>query len=123
MNAEQTSPSPLRVGSWQIESTAVCIVVTGELDEGNVDLLRTSILDTRNRRRPRSIVLDLSALRFIDVAAARTLHNLHAALATDGCTLTVARAQEFVWWLLSTLGLDPLCAVPAGRRRQSEPGS
>lgn len=123
MTVERTRQSSLRMRLSSTESAALSITVTGELDATNVDQLRGQILDTLDRQRPVSIMLDLSRLTFIDAAGARTLYELHAMALNGGSVLSISHAAETTRWILSTLGFEQIFAMPAARRRHTEPGS
>ncbi|MBM2615993.1 STAS domain-containing protein [Actinoplanes sp. LDG1-06] len=108
------TPSLLHVRTTSSGAAFVSISITGELDVGNSAWLRGWIVDIVDRYRPAVLSLDLSALRFIDVAGVRALYELHSAADARGCTLTVGEIHYAVRLTLDRLGLSPsFLAAPA----------
>ncbi len=77
----------------------------GELDMGTAESLRRAIRGVL-RLHPQTLVLELSALGFLDCSGLSVLAWAHRQLAEGGQRLIVARGQPMVNRLLRLTGLD-----------------
>jgi anti-anti-sigma factor len=90
----------------------------GELDVSTADCLREAISGALEKR-PRTLVLDLSALAFADCTSLSVLVWAHKQLAGRGHQLIVSAPQPIVSRLLHLAGLDKYLNVS----RVSAPGA
>ena len=77
----------------------------GELDVCGTDHLRQAMANAMNRA-PKTLVADLSALRFTDCAGLAVLSWAHESLAGHGGELIITGCQPSVRRLLSLTGFD-----------------
>ena len=87
----------------------VVVEVDGELDLGAAPALDRH-LGAAREERPRAVVLDMTAVRFVDSSALRALLRARQALADDGAALVLAGVAPQVrrlFELTSTDGLLP----------------
>jgi anti-sigma B factor antagonist len=77
----------------------------GELDLSNNDLLRDAI-SSALEHGPRTLVVDLSGLGFMDCSGLRVLVGTHKHLAEDQRQLFVAGSRPIVRRLIRLTGLD-----------------
>ena len=77
----------------------------GELDVCGTDHLRQAMADALHRA-PKTLVADLSALRFTDCAGLAVLVWAHQSLAGHGRELIITGCQPVVRRLLSLTGFD-----------------
>jgi anti-anti-sigma factor len=77
----------------------------GELDLSNKDLLRDAI-SSALEHGPRTLVLDLSGLGFMDCSSLRVLVGTHKHLAEDQRQLFVVGSRPIVRRLIRVTGLD-----------------
>ena len=86
---------------------ATRIVLTGELDMSAVALVRP-IVESACEHNPETVVLDLSAIEFVDSHGFRFLVATHRALTADGCVLVVLPPPAPVRRAFESTGLDHL---------------
>src|SRR5215217_9741021 len=87
----------------------VVVEVDGELDLGAAPALDRHLAAARDER-PRAVVVDMTAVRFVDSSALRALLRGRQALADDGVALVLAGVAPHVrrlFELTSTDGLLP----------------
>jgi|1185.fasta_scaffold47601_2 anti-sigma B factor antagonist len=82
------------------------IRLIGEMDMSNVDEARKPILAAMEGDGGRPVVLDLSALEFIDSTGIRLLLEAHAASTADSNRLSFRGAREQVAQVLRVTGVD-----------------
>ena len=78
----------------------------GELDAANQDHLRRTVRTVLDHHSPQVLVLDLSALGFIDCAGLSAMIWAHQHLARHGHELVLTGIQPLVRRLLNLTGLD-----------------
>ena len=93
------------------ESYAV-VVLTGEADATNGDALR-EVLDAEIRKQPRTMVLDLHGLRFMDSTALHVILRASRTMDRAGAILVIAAPQEPVAKVLRLTATDQLIPVYA----------
>lgn len=91
MDAFSTSVTTFSTGG----ETYVIIGLSGEADATSCDTLR-EVLDAEIRRRPRTIVLDLSELKFLDSTALHVMLRANRDLDRNGSVLALAAPTEAV---------------------------
>jgi anti-anti-sigma factor len=84
----------------------VDVRLDGELDLATVDLV-TDALAGLHDERPELVVIDLSALRFVDARGLRTFHSIHRELRAAGGRLVLAMPSPHVARVLALAELDP----------------
>ncbi|HEX6452118.1 MAG TPA: STAS domain-containing protein [Trebonia sp.] len=92
--------------------TYVIVELSGEADATNSDALR-EILDAEIRKQPRTVVLDLSQLRFMDSTALHVILRASRTLDRSGCILAIAAPCEAVGKVLRLTATDQLIPVYA----------
>jgi anti-sigma B factor antagonist len=90
---------------------ATRIVLTGDLDMSTVARVRP-IVESACERSPETVVLDLSAIEFVDSHGFRLLAATHRALTADGCVLVVLPPPAPVRRAFEITGLDHLFGEP-----------
>ena len=88
----------------------VDIRLDGELDLATVDLVTDAFADLRDER-PELVVIDLSALRFIDARGLRALQGVDRELRAAGGRLVLAMPSPNVVRVLALAELDPQISV------------
>lgn len=90
--------------------TYVIVALSGEADATNSDTL-WEVLDTEIRSQPRTLVLDLHELRFMDSTALHVILRGNRALGRSGCILVIAAPREPVAKVLRLTATDQLIPV------------
>jgi anti-sigma B factor antagonist len=85
----------------------VVVEVDGELDLGAAPALDRH-LGAAREERPRAVVLDMTAVRFVDSSALRALLRARQAMADDGVALVLAGVAPQVERLFELTGTDGL---------------
>lgn len=101
------SPKPLEpfgISSSE-RSGRLIFEIRGELDVGNCELLESKI-KSADWQSFATVVLDMSAVGFIDSSGLRTLISSHGVATSHGCKLVIARPSEPVMRLLQLTQLD-----------------
>jgi anti-sigma B factor antagonist len=91
----------------QADGTTV-VDVRGSLDAASVDGVRTSLLDTLQRDRPRLMVVDLTLVTFMDSVGIGMLLAGHEAARDVGARFVLRNPSEFVHRQLRLTGLAGL---------------
>jgi anti-anti-sigma factor len=92
----------------------------GELDVTNQDYLRRAIRSAMENR-PETLIVDLSALGFVDCGSLAVLVWAHVCLAEQGHRLVLTGGQPMVRRLLSLTGLDAYLQLSAAREDPDAP--
>jgi anti-anti-sigma factor len=87
----------------------VAVTITGDLDAVTVPVLRRH-LAWALEQRPRTLVLDLAEVPFLDCAAANAIMEAGRALPAHRC-LVLRRPCAIARRLLALTGLDAECAI------------
>ena len=88
----------------------VDVRLDGELDLATVDLVTDALAGVLDER-PELVVIDLSALRFIDACGLRAFHGIHRELRTVGGHLVPPMPSPHVAQVLDLCELDPQISV------------
>ena len=88
----------------------VDIRLDGELDLATVDLVTDALTCLRDER-PELVVIDLSALRFVDARGLRAVDSIHRELNAAGGRLVLAMPSPHVARVLAVADLDPQISV------------
>ncbi len=86
------------------------VQITGEADVTNSDELRR-LLDDEVSRQPRTLIIDLSGLRFMDSSALHELLRVNRALDRQGGVLALVSPQAAVAKILRLTTADRLIPV------------
>ena len=86
------------------------VTLTGEADVTNCDLLR-ELLDAEVAREPRTMVIDLGDLRFMDSSALHVILRANRTMDRHGGVLALARPGETVARMLRLTAADQLIPV------------
>jgi anti-sigma B factor antagonist len=92
----------------------------GEADVTNQDYLRRAI-SSAMENHPETLIVDLSALGFVDCGSLAVLVWAHARLAEQGHQLVLTGGQPMVRRLLSLTGLDAYLHLSAAREDPDAP--
>jgi anti-anti-sigma factor len=110
-------PDLVAVHGYRLRDSALCIeasdrglVVGGEIDRANADVLAAA-LSVVSACADREVWLDLAALEFIDVAACRELVYSGQEFRQAGGRVILAGAQPEVGWTLRLLGVDEFAGI------------
>ena len=108
-------PMRYELGNGSVEvgrdPAATRIVLTGDLDMSTVARVRP-IVESACKRSPETVVLDLSAIEFVDSHGFRLLAATHRALTAGGCALVVLPPPAPVRRAFEITGLDHLFGDP-----------
>jgi anti-anti-sigma factor len=88
------------------------VELTGEADVTNSDALR-ALLDGEVAKQPRTLIIDLSGLRFMDSSALHVLLRANRAMDRQGGVLALACPREAVAKMLRLTAADQLIPVYA----------
>jgi anti-sigma B factor antagonist len=91
------------------DSDATRIVLTGDLDMSTAPRAR-AIVEAACAGRPGTVVLDLSAIDFVDSHGFQLLAATHQALTDDGCALVLIPPHGPVRRVFEITGFDHLFA-------------
>jgi len=86
------------------------IVVDGDVDMGTVGRLR-SVVETGCRAGARTVVIDLSAVEFIDSHGLHLVAETHRRLTREDRVLVVVPPADGVWRPFVLTGLDEILVV------------
>jgi anti-sigma B factor antagonist len=86
------------------------VEIAGEADVTNTDELRR-LLDDEVAKQPRTLILDLSGLRFMDSSALHTLLLVNRAMERQGGVLALVSPQAAVAKILRLTTADRLIPV------------
>ena len=88
------------------------VELVGEADVTNSDALR-EVLDAEVAKRPRSLIIDLSGLRFMDSSALHVILRANRAMDRQGGVVALASARDPVAKMLRLTAADQLIPVYA----------
>ncbi|MEH0829208.1 MULTISPECIES: STAS domain-containing protein [unclassified Micromonospora] len=106
---------PLMSLSWEHEGPVTVVSVRGEIDMSNAHLL-VDLATELGRDPAPQVVLDFSAVRFVDLHAVRALVEAHRLLRAAGGELTLRRPPRCVTRLLHLTGTAELFQADDGPR-------
>ena len=86
------------------------VELTGEADVTNSDALR-EVLDAEVAKQPRSMIIDLSGLRFMDSSALHVILRANRVMDRQGGVLALASPREPVAKMLRLTAADQLIPV------------
>ena len=86
------------------------VELTGEADVTNSDALR-EVLDAEVAKQPRTMIIDLSGLRFMDSSALHVILRANRVLDRQGGVLALASPREPVAKMLRLTAADQLIPV------------
>ena len=98
------------------ETDATRIVLEGDVDVCTVGRLQSFIEAECAFRGSHTIVIDLSAVEFVDSHGLRLLANTHQSLTREGGKLVVVPPPATVWRAFVVTGLDAVLDVQRKRR-------
>ncbi len=87
------------------QDDAVRIALSGELDLSSALNFEDALRRIEESRRPRTIVLDLSCLRFMDSSGVRLILSAHLRAAKRGWRLQIVEASESVQRIFRLTGI------------------
>jgi len=90
--------------------TYILVALTGEADVTNRDAL-WEVLDAQVAAQPRTLVVDLAGLRFMDSSALHVLLRANRAMDRHGGVLALARPQQTVARILTLTAADQLIPI------------
>ena len=86
------------------------VELTGEADVTNSDALR-EVLDAEVAKQPRTMIIDLSGLRFMDSSALHVILRANRVMDRQGGVLALASPREAVAKMLRLTAADQLIPV------------
>ncbi|MEV0900613.1 STAS domain-containing protein [Actinoplanes sp. NPDC049802] len=92
---------------------ATVVDVRGSLDAATVDGLRSAVLETLQRDRPRLMIVDLTFVTFMDSMGVGMLVAGHEAARDLGARFLLRNPSEFVHRQLRITGLTSLFGLPS----------
>ncbi|MGR6917920.1 STAS domain-containing protein [[Actinomadura] parvosata] len=110
---EMTGASPVGLRCRTLPA-GVVITLAGELDATNAEDIETALRDATASGEPgRLVVLDMSALTFMDSRGLNVLLRLHAAVRRQGGALILAAVHDVPARVLQITGVwDAMVIVP-----------
>lgn len=91
-----------------ISQQTLTLYLTGELDMSNAEDLRTLIDRDIDRKRIRKVILDLSAVTFIDSSALGVILGRYKKLLALNGKIQIANASPHIYRILSVSGLPSI---------------
>jgi anti-sigma B factor antagonist len=88
------------------------VKLAGEADVTNSDALR-DVLDAEVAKQPRTLIIDLGQLRFMDSSALHVILRANRMMDRQGCVLALAGPREPVAKMLRLTAADQLIPVYA----------
>ena len=101
-----TKPPIAIVPSHRLAGGAVVALVAGEIDLGNSDELRRSLLALVEKHEPKKLVLNFAAVDYLDSSAIAVLVEAHKALRKVGGKLYLTDLQTRVKGIFRVARLD-----------------
>ena len=95
---------------------AIVVEVRGSLDAATVAGMRSSLLGTLQRGRPRQMIVDLTYVTFMDSMGIGALVAGYEAARDIGCRFTVRNPSDFVGRQLRVTGLGEMFGLGLGTR-------
>src|SRR6185312_8184874 len=86
------------------------VELVGEADVTNSDALR-EVLDAEVAKQPRTLIIDLSGLRFMDSSALHVILRVNRAMDRDGGVVALASPRDPVAKMLRLTAADQLIPV------------
>jgi anti-anti-sigma factor len=86
------------------------VTLSGEADVTNCDTLR-DVLEGEVAKRPRTLVVDMSELRFMDSSALHVVLRVNRAMDRQGSVLALAAPRQAVAKMLRLTAADQLIPV------------
>ena len=102
---------PHRVAQIVRDTDLTRIVFSGDLDMSTVTQARP-IVERACESGSERVVVDLSAVEFVDSHGLHLIATTHRALSATGCTIVVLPPSEAVRRAFEITGLDELFGVP-----------
>ncbi len=106
-------PTPLSLEFDTDPATALRVIVSGEIDFASAPSMQARLIAACERERSRSLILDLTAVEFMDSSGLRVLLHLQRELSGDHGALVLLGPTEEVRKILKLTGLDQHLAVAA----------
>ena len=91
---------------------AIVIDVRGTLDAATVDALRTSLVGTLHAEHPRTMIVDLTFVTFMDSLGVGALVTGYNAARETGTRFVLRNPSEFVHRQLRITGLADMFGLP-----------
>jgi anti-anti-sigma factor len=88
-------------------------ILPGALDLTNTETTRDQLRAVMSRFRPRTLILDMTAVDFCDCASLQMLIDVHADGERQGTRVVIRGASPVMAWLLRLFELDDLFDYPA----------
>ena len=95
------------------QGNSVAMVLDGEIDLHTAGIVE-AVIDRECKRSPTRLVVDLSAVEFLDSTGLHLLLRAHARLAAAGCALVLLRPSENARRALAISGVDRLLPIDEG---------
>jgi anti-sigma B factor antagonist len=113
MTSIPPSPGSLSISS-SVDDGVACLALHGELDLASAPILEGSLLEVE-RQAPSRLVIDLSALQFLDSTGLRLLLAAHSRAQQRGAELVLRPGEPAVQRVFDVSGaLDVLRFEPVG---------
>ena len=108
---EAAPPPPLAIEVTPIDHVGVIVAVTGEIDMLTGPQLRTALTGAMDVYRPRSLIVDMAGVPFLDAAGMTALIHAYHQADRLGVDLGLINAQRLVFRSLQVAGLVQLLHV------------
>lgn len=112
---EAATPPPLAIEVTALDPTTVTAAVTGEVDLLTAESLRAALTHAMDTYRPRTLVVDLAGVPFLDAAGMTALIQTHLHGDRRGVEMELANTRPLVARSLRVAGLVRFLRVTPGR--------
>lgn len=110
----RTESTRLGLTHSRASNGVICLTVTGEVDIGTVDRLRTGIDDALRESGAVQVLLDFGPLRFLDSSGIAVLLGAHRFAEEHGIRLNIVNCHGTVRHVLDVTGVYEVLAVDSG---------
>lgn len=106
-------------GAFQVRNTdgETLVSLSGEIDHHNAVFLRTGIDKLIREKRPKKIVLDLSAIRFMDSSGLGLIMGRFQLVQRLGGELILRNPNEAVLRICRLVGMERIIKIETGAKR------
>jgi anti-sigma B factor antagonist len=112
-------PTPLSLEFDTDHAPTLRVVVSGEIDFASAPSMQARVIGACERERSNKLILDLTAVEFMDSSGLRVLLHLQRELSSDHGALVLLGPTEEVRKILKLTGLDQHLAL-AGSLEQAQ---
>jgi stage II sporulation protein AA (anti-sigma F factor antagonist) len=94
-------------------------VLSGEIDHHSAREIREEIDETASRVKPKKLILDFSAVEFMDSSGVGLIMGRCKLMRLWGGTVEIANLPQKIERIVSLAGLNQLCTIRKGNRHEA----